>query len=46
MWVRDNNNSGWFIGILDKIITVILIGLLIIVIIVVYLWDLVWGDGA
>ena len=46
MWVRDNNNSGWFIGILNKIVTIILIGLLIIVIIVVYLWDLVWGDGA
>ena len=44
MWVRDNNNSGWFIGILNKIVTIILIGLLIIVMVAVYLWDLVWGE--
>ena len=46
MWVRDNNSGSWIIGILDKIISVILIGLLVIVMVVVHLWDWVWGDGA
>ncbi len=45
MRVRDNNSSSRIIGILDKIISIILISLLIPVIIVVHLWDLVWGDG-
>ena len=46
MWMRDNGFGARISGILDKIITVILIGLLIIVIAIVYLWDQVWVDGA
>ena len=45
MRVRDNSNSGWIIGILDKIVSIILIGLLVIVIVVVHLWDWVWADS-
>ena len=45
MRMRDRDSNPWIINVLDAIISVIAIGVIFAFAMLVYLVDLLWGDG-